>query len=141
MPIFTGLSDDALASLTLHVRTLDYSPGNIVINEGTLGDTLYIIAEGRAEVVKNLEGPDEMVLATLKRGEIFGEMCIIESVERSASVRAVDDPTVVYALHTSDLHRLFKQAPAQFAVLIMNISRDLCRRLRTVDELYAARGN
>jgi CRP-like cAMP-binding protein len=135
------LSEEALASLTQNARYLDYSPGNVVISEGTLGDTLYILSEGTAEVVKNLEETGEKVLATLKRGEFFGEMCIIESVARSASVRAVSEPTVVVALHRSDLHRLFKTAPEQFSILILNISRDLCRRLRTVDELYVARGD
>jgi CRP-like cAMP-binding protein len=135
------LSDEALTSLTDHVRYLDYSPGNVVISEGTLGDTLYILSEGAVEVVMFLEKPEEKVLATLKQGEIFGEMCIIDSVVRSASVRAVAEPTVVVALHRSDLHRLFKTDPTQFSILILNISRGLCRRLRTVDELYAARAD
>ncbi len=139
--LFKGLSEDALGILTANLRALDYSQGNIVITEGTLGDTLYIIAEGSVEVIKNLENTDEKLLDTLKVGEIFGEMSIIESVPRSASVRALEEPTQVYALHKSDLHRLFKTAPSQFALLILNISRDLCRRLRKVDELYAARAN
>ena len=141
MPVFAGLSEEALESLTQHVRFLDYSPGNVVISEGTLGDTLYILAEGSVDVVKHLDEPAQKVLATLNKGEIFGEMCIIESVARSASVRAVEDPTVLVALHRSDLHRLFKTSPEQLSLLILNISRDLCRRLRTVDELYAARGD
>ena len=130
-----------MQNLTSNLRALDYSPGNIVITEGTLGDTLYIISEGSVEVVKNLDEPRELVLDTLKKGEIFGEMSIIESVPRSASVRALEEPTRVYALHRSDLHRLFKTAPTQFALLILNISRDLCRRLRKIDDRYAARGD
>ena len=130
-----------MENLTSNLRALDYSPGNIVITEGTLGDTLYIISEGSVEVLKNLDEPKELVLDTLKKGEIFGEMSIIESVPRSASVRALEEPTRVYALHRSDLHRLFKTAPTQFALLILNISRDLCRRLRKIDDLYAARGD
>ena len=140
-PLFRGLSEEALGTLTVNLRALDYSIGNIVITEGTLGDTLYIIAEGSVEVIKNLDGPNEMILDTLKKGEIFGEMSIIESVPRSASIRALEEPTKVFALHKSDLHRLFKTSPSQFSLLILNISRDLCRRLRKVDELYAARAN
>ncbi len=130
-----------MQNLTSNLRSLDYSPGNIVITEGTLGDTLYIISEGSVEVVKNLDEPGEIILDNLKKGEIFGEMSIIESVPRSATVRALEEPTRVYALHKSDLHRLFKTAPTQFALLILNISRDLCRRLRKIDDLYAARGD
>ena len=137
--MFRGLSNDALGTLTENVRTLDYSPGNVVITEGTLGDTLYIIVEGSVEVVINLEANDETILAVLKRGQIFGEMCLIESLPRSASVRAQGDPTVLHAVHKSDLHRLFKTAPEQFSLLILNIARGLSRRLRRVDQLYAAR--
>jgi len=140
-PLFRGLSEEALSTLMANMRALDYSLGNIVINEGTLGDTLYIIAEGSVQVIKNLDSPNETILETLKKGEIFGEMSIIESVPRSASIRAQEEPTKVFGLHKSDLHRLFKTSPSQFALLILNISRDLCRRLRKVDELYAARAS
>lgn len=141
IPIFAGLNDEALNSLVERVRIFDYSPDNIVITEGTLGDTLYVIAEGAVEVVKNLDLPNETVLATLKVKETFGEMCIIEPVARSASVRALDEPTVLFALHSSDIHRLYKINPEQFSILILNIARDVCRRLRQVDELYTAKAN
>ena len=93
------------------------------------------------EVVVNLDMDNEKVLATLKQGEIFGEMCIIESVARAASVRAIEEPTEVFAFHKSDLHRLFKTMPEQFSLLILNIAKIVCRRLRLIDELYAAKGN
>ena len=141
VPIFNGLSDEALATLTQQVRTFDYSPDNIVITQGTLGDTLYVVSEGAVEVVVNLDMDNEKVLATLKQGEIFGEMCIIESVARAASVRAIEEPTEVFAFHKSDLHRLFKTMPEQFSLLILNIAKIVCRQLRLIDELYAAKGN
>ncbi len=104
----------------------------MVISEGTIGDTLYIVSEGSAEVVVNLETDHEKVLATLRQGDIVGEMSLIESVARTASVRAIEEPTILYALHKSDLHRLFKRMPQQFSLLILNIARIICRRLRTI---------
>ena len=130
-----------MAILTERVRTLDYSPGNIVISEGTIGNTLYIVSEGSAEVVVNLETDREQVLATLRQGDVVGEMSLIESVARTASVRAIEEPTIFYALHKSDLHRLFKRMPQQFAILILNIARIISRRLRNIDQRYAARAN
>lgn len=139
--MFSGLSEDALRTLTEHVRYLDFSPDDIVITEGTLGDTLYIIADGSVEVIKNLDRTDETALSKLKQHESFGEMSVIESVTRSASVRALEEPTVLYSIHRSDLFRLFKLLPEQHSILIMNIARDLCRRLRRIDELFAAKAN
>ena len=55
IPVFSGLNSDALSSLIERVRVFDYSPGDIIISEGTLGDTLYVVAEGAVEVVKNLD--------------------------------------------------------------------------------------
>lgn len=141
VPIFTGLNDEALNSLIERVRAFDYSADNLVITEGTLGDTLYIIAEGAVEVVKNLDMPNETILSTLKVKETFGEMCIIEPFIRSASVRAMEEPTLLYALHSSDVHRLYKINPEQFSILILNIARDISRRLRQVDEQYAVKAN
>jgi hypothetical protein len=46
-------------------------------------------------------------------------------------------PGTLYALSNSDIHRLFKEWPDQFAILILNISRDLCRRLRAMNRLLA----
>ena len=45
IPVFAGLNSDALNSLIERVRVFDYSPGDIIISEGTLGDTLYVVAE------------------------------------------------------------------------------------------------
>ena len=139
IPVFSGLNSDALSSLIERVRVFDYSPGDIIISEGTLGDTLYVVAEGAVEVVKNLDLANERVIATLDVKETFREMCIIETVARSASVRALTEPTLLYALHSSDLYRLYKINPEQFAILILNIARDICRRLRQVDERYTVK--
>lgn len=140
-PIFAGLNDKALENLSGRVRTEEYSPGETVFSEGSMGDTLYIIKQGRVEVVKDLNTTEEFVLAELKRQDFFGEMCIIESVARSATVRALDEPTILYALSSKDLRRIFNLFPKEFSVLLLNISRNVCRRLRTVDELYAATAN
>ena len=58
---------------------------------------------------------------------------------RAATVRAIE-PTELYVLRNSDLLKLFRRWPDQYAILMLNISRDLCRRLRKVHaQLCAAR--
>jgi CRP-like cAMP-binding protein len=64
-------------------------------------------------------------------------MSIIECVARSASVRAVED-TFLFSLKGTDLYRLFQRHPDQYAIVILNIARDLSRRLRAIDEKFSA---
>ena len=128
-----------MEALTEHVEILDFSTGEVVITEESYGDTLYIIIEGAVEIVINIDKKNETVLDRLEKNNFFGEMCIIEAAPRSATVRTVENPTKLYALTRADIYRLYKQSPQQFSILILNIARDLSRRLRQLDKLYAAK--
>jgi CRP/FNR family transcriptional regulator, cyclic AMP receptor protein len=62
---------------------------------------------------------------------------MIECVKRSASLRAAE-PATLFALKGTDLYRLYRHQPDQYAIVILNIARDLSRRLRSIDEKFAA---
>jgi NADH dehydrogenase len=73
-----------------------FEPGQNVFNEGELGDRVYILLSGRAEVVRSAGvGAPAVVLATLGPGECFGEMALLVSAPRNASVRCVEPMTVL----------------------------------------------
>ena len=96
---------------------------------------MFIIASGKVRVVKHLGEPNETELATLGKG-IFGEMCILEPLPRSASVQAAG-AAVVYSISSHAFLNLYEKMPAEYGILLLNIARDLSRRLRRIDELYA----
>jgi CRP/FNR family transcriptional regulator, cyclic AMP receptor protein len=98
---------------------------------------MFIIGEGSVEVVKNMGRSQETVLAILLPRDFIGEMSIIDSVARSASVRAVEE-TTLFSLRGIDLYHLFQKHPDQYAIVILNIARDISRRLRVLDERFAA---
>jgi CRP/FNR family transcriptional regulator, cyclic AMP receptor protein len=137
IPIFAGLNGSALAVIADAVEQASFHAGDTIVGEAETGNCMFIIHTGRVEVVKHLGKPRETVLAVLGPREFFGEMCIIECLTRCASVRAIQD-TFVFALKSTDLHRLFEQHPDQYAIMILNIARDISRRLRALDELFAA---
>jgi CRP-like cAMP-binding protein len=85
---------------------------------------VFIIHSGRVEVVKHLAQLHQTVLTVLWPKVFLGEMSIIECITRSASVRAVED-TSLFALKGTDLYRLFQHHPDQYAIVILNIARDL----------------
>jgi len=113
----------------LNSALADYSPGDTIVAEGTFGDTLYIIEQGSVEVISKLNRFDEQLVSVLGPRQVFGERGVLETSIRSNSIRAREESTVIHAIHRSDLHRLFKMAPEQYALLVLNIARLLSRKL------------
>jgi len=71
-----------------------FEPGQLVFSEGELGDRVYILLSGRAQVVRARPG-GETTLATLGPGECFGEMALLDSAPRNATVRCLEPMTVL----------------------------------------------
>jgi CRP/FNR family cyclic AMP-dependent transcriptional regulator len=71
-------------------------------------------------------------MARLGPGDFFGEMTVIEMQNRSATVVA-ENPTVLYELTAGNLHKFYKADVYAYAMVMQNINRELCRRLRRAD--------
>jgi CRP-like cAMP-binding protein len=136
IPIFAGLKPEALGSLAESAEEIAVPAGTLAVREGEPGNRMYIIYSGQVEVIKQFDQPRQKILARLKTRDFFGEMCIIECVARSASVRAVED-TLLFAIKGMELYHLFRQWPDQYAIIILNIARDISRRLRRLDEAFS----
>jgi CRP/FNR family transcriptional regulator, cyclic AMP receptor protein len=137
IPVFAGLGDAALSLLAHAVEESAFRAGEVIVREGEPGNRMFIIRSGRVEVVKHLSEPSETVLDVLEAKNFMGEMSIVDCVVRSASIRAIED-TTLFSLKGIDLYRLFKKYPDQYAIVILNIARDLARRLRSIDERFSA---
>jgi CRP-like cAMP-binding protein len=97
-----------------------------------------LIGTGAVRVCKNLGRADEIELAKFGPRDFFGEMCILETLPRCASVQATEH-TVLQSLTSLAFHHLYEAMPRQYSILVLNIARDLSRRLRRVDEVFASR--
>ena len=137
IPIFAGLTTTALTEIAGAVEETVFHKDDIIVREGEPGNRMFIISSGSVEIVKYLDQPRETVLAHLWPRDFLGEMSIIDCVARSASVRAVEE-TSLFALKGIDLYHLFQHRPDQYAIIILNIARDISRRLRAIDEKFAA---
>ena len=139
--IFAGLDEEVMDSLTEASHERHAEAGEIIVSQDAVASDMFAIAEGEVEgeveVIKHLGTPKEITLAKMGPGEFFGEMCIFECMPRAATVRACQ-PTELYSLRNMDLLRLFRRWPDQYAILMLNISRDLCRRLRAIHELLCS---
>jgi CRP-like cAMP-binding protein len=138
VPIFAGLNDAALNLLWERATEIKSPAASVVVREGEAGNRLFVVGEGLVRVCKHFGQPDEIELAKLAPGNFFGEMCILETLARSATVQAVID-TTLYALSSLTFYHLYESLPAQHSILVLNIARDVSRRLRHLDEIFAAR--
>ncbi len=138
VPIFAGLSEGALELISSRAKVADHAAGALIVGEGATGNRFFVIDVGLVRVCKRLGQPDEVELARLAQGEFFGEMCILETLPRSASVVAVTDSRL-FSLSSMDFLKLYQQMPDQYGILLLNLARDLSRRLRRLDEAFAAR--
>lgn len=133
-----GLDEPALKLLTREAQRVAEKAGALILKEGDPGHHLFLIESGSVRVCKKCGQPDEIELNRLGPGEFFGEMCILETLPRSATVQAVSD-VVLYRISSMAFYHLHQQLPEQFCILALNIARDLSRRLRRLDEKFAAR--
>jgi CRP/FNR family transcriptional regulator, cyclic AMP receptor protein len=138
VPILAGLNEAALELLAGRARDSTFAAGALVVGEGETGNRFFVILSGEVRVCKRLGRPGEVELARLARGEFFGEMCILETLPRSASVVALTEARLA-SLSSMDFLQLYNRMPDQYGILVLNLARDLSRRLRRLDEAFAAR--
>ena len=132
MPVFGGIDEGVLRFLLEPVPSITVAAGRFFFRERDPADCMYVLESGTVAVVKDWAGR-EMLLRHLGPGDCFGEMALLDLFPRSASVRAVDECRAM-ALTPAHLYRLFEHDAAQFALIQMNIGREMSRRLRQSDE-------
>jgi len=138
MPIFGGIRDDALQFLLEQAPTITVRARDFYFRESDPPTGMFVLEAGRVAVSKDWRGR-EFVMRYLSKGDCFGEMALMDLQPRSASVRAVEDCSAI-ELTPANLYRLFEMDTEQFAMIQMNMGREVCRRLRMADEvLFRAR--
>ena len=88
VPLLADLSEEDLEQLYQMAETISIPAGELVLQEGDPGDSLYVVLDGELEVTKR-HGRQEVLLAVYKAGQFFGEMALLEQTPRSASVRTL----------------------------------------------------
>ncbi|MEW6271695.1 MAG: cyclic nucleotide-binding domain-containing protein [Thermodesulfobacteriota bacterium] len=130
--IFGGLSGDALRFLDERLEPVTVAAGGCFFAEGDLGDSVFVLDSGRAEVSKS-RNAKTMVLVLLEPGSCFGEVALIGICPRTASVRALDDCRAL-KLSNRVLLELYRRHPEQFTLVQMNLGREVARRLSDLND-------
>ncbi|MCE9660806.1 MAG: cyclic nucleotide-binding domain-containing protein [Burkholderiales bacterium] len=133
MAVFGAIREDTLQFLLEQSRGVTVPAGSFFFREHDEANSMFVLEAGRAAVVKGWQGRDHVV-HEMGAGDCFGEMSLMDLFRRSAGVRAEAECRAL-ELAASDLLRLFERDAEQFALIQMNICREVCRRLRATDEL------
>ena len=135
-PFFGGLSDASLDLLVSMLVERRFDVGATVVAEGEPGRSMFIVHSGELVVSKLGDSRRIIRVADLEPGDFFGEMTLIEMQNRSATV-AAESPTVLYELTAGKLYTYYKTDVHAYVIVMQNINRELCRRLRRADNRIA----
>jgi CRP/FNR family cyclic AMP-dependent transcriptional regulator len=135
-PFFGGLSDASLDLLISMLVERHFDAGATVVAEGEPGNSMYVVHSGELVVSKLGESGRVIRMTGLGPGDFFGEMTLIEMQNRSATVVA-ESPTVLYELTTRNLYAYYKADIYAYVMVVQNINRELCRRLRSANNRIA----
>jgi CRP/FNR family cyclic AMP-dependent transcriptional regulator len=133
MPVFGAIGAETLEFLLAPAPVVRVPAGGFYFHENDPASAMYVLESGRVTVSKSWQGHD-LLLRRLGRGDCFGEMALLDLFPRSASVRADEDCSAI-ELSSANLYRLFERDVEQFALIQMNIGREMSRRLRITDDL------
>ncbi len=134
--LFGGLSDETIESLVSELVLEQIHPGTMVMREGETAREMFVVLGGELEILKHGAGGNEARVAMLGPGDWVGEMSIIDVMPRSASVRALA-PSLLLRITAEDLDKLYRRDVRSYALFVLNMARELSRRLRVADGIVA----
>ena len=134
--LFGALSDEFLEHLCETLSVMRVTVGDTIFREGDPAREMYVVLDGEIEVLKKSRRGRETRVAILGPNDCFGEMSIIDMQPRSATVRTLG-PARLLRVTSEDMDALYRHDLKSYTLIILNIARDLSRRLRVTDGLLA----
>lgn len=135
--LFGALSDEVLERLVRTLKTVRVPTGDTVFREDDpFAREMYVLLDGEMEVSKRSRRGREMRVAILGPNDCFGEMSLIDMQARSATVRAIA-PSRLLKVTSEDMDALYRSDLKSYTLIVLNVARDLSRRLRVTDGILA----
>jgi len=132
--LFGGISPEQIERIKPLLGTEHFEAGECPQVEGQPNDKIHFILSGEVEIIKK-----GLVIARLREGQTFGEMELLDIMPSIATVRAATALETV-TISNRALYDIFKLDLKAFSMMIMNLARDLSRRLRRMDDIVSSEG-
>ncbi|WP_420152722.1 cyclic nucleotide-binding domain-containing protein [Siphonobacter sp.] len=127
-PLFASTAENVLASIIPIMKQVHYPAGEVIIRKGDLGDSMFVILSGEIEIYDQ-----DTLLAEMGRGDLFGELALLDSEPRSATVIAQTAATL-FRIDQEDFYDLMEERDE----VLRNVMRVLCQRIRHQNEVVTA---
>jgi CRP/FNR family transcriptional regulator, cyclic AMP receptor protein len=134
--LFGGLDDEVLKGLLTTLPVIDAACGSVIFQEGDSGREMFVILDGEIEVLRRSKRGHETRVAVLGPGDWFGEMSILDVLPRSATARVVA-PSRLIRFSAHEMDALYRRDLRSYSLLVLNLAREMSRRLRVADGLLA----
>ena len=129
--LFGGLEPEQVELILPLMEIENFEPEDLIITEGKPNDKIYFLIEGTVAVTKNT-----FSLSRFGEGEAFGEIEVLDVMPSVASIKAISNVKAM-SISNKALREIYKIDIKIFSLMIMNLARDLSRRLRKMDEKLA----
>lgn len=131
--VFEGLSDEQLDRVFALGQLTEFPEGGVILEEDKQGKDCFFVLQGRVDIeIASPFGGATQRIATIKRGEMFGELSLVDGFLRSASARATD-PVEALSFANERLEALMGEDPAIGYVIMRNVANVLSSRIRNTN--------
>jgi CRP-like cAMP-binding protein len=135
LPLFESLNERELAELVAVAVPRTFQRGEVIFQEGTQGDVLYVIRSGRVLIKREHTGGRTIALAEMGAGDMFGELAVFDKEVRSATVECIE-PVKAVALTSGDVSRVLTRNPEIAVKVIQALSRRLREANSRIGDQY-----
>lgn len=132
--LFELLNDEEIGKVAQLVEEHHFHKGDYVCREGAWGDSMYIIGAGEVKITKKLDVEHIWEITSLRHGDFFGEVALIDGSPRTATAVAIT-PTTVLELYGREFKILLSKGDTLSQKMLESLLRTLINRLRATDEL------
>lgn len=134
-PLFEHADESVLRSIANGLRRRRFRRNEVIFHQGDPGDSLHIVGSGAVKIVLPSAEGEEAIIATLREGDFFGELSLLDGAPRSATAAAVE-PSETLVLPRSAFMQLLDGDPGLRNALLAGLTRELRRLTGHVEELH-----
>jgi CRP-like cAMP-binding protein len=133
--LFAHVSEDGLTALGQRMRRRRFRRNEVIFHQGDLADSLQVVVSGAVKIVLPSPDGDEAIITSLRPGEFFGELALLDGAPRSTTATALE-PTETLALPREDFLRLLASDPRLVQALLHALAEELRHLTGHVEELH-----
>jgi len=133
--LFAHVDDAGLRVLAGLMRPRRFRRNEVIFHQQDVGDSLHIVVDGGVKIVLPSQGGEEAIIASLKPGDFFGELALLDGGPRSTTATALE-PTETLALPRDQFLRLLPEDPRLVTALLKALAGELRRLTGHVEELH-----